>query len=240
MLFSRFWPLWHVKRERMTAHSKKIKWWIAGAVVAALVLLYIFFPPFHKLGNKILGRSEKEYPKPDSLKVDEFEYGTPMDLEGEIIDVPRDSLLDSLMIADSTLNAGMVMPVDGPAPTPIPGFGDVPLPPEPTDDNLPVAGRGAPLVTPSTIVDDVEHNEASNAALNAKLTSCRKNYNKLIEMYNEFVASPSSEMQAAGAKRKSELLTELSQLMKAAESVNDDKCMEETAGMRRKVNTMKF
>ena len=74
----------------MTAQNKKIAWLIAGTVIAVLVLLYIFVPPVHRFGNRLLGRSEKTYPKPDSLKVDEFEYGVPQDLKGEIIDVPRD------------------------------------------------------------------------------------------------------------------------------------------------------
>ena len=199
------------------------------------MLLYIFCPPVHKLGNKLLGRSEKEYPKPDSVKVDEFEYGVPQDLQGEIIDVPRDSMLDSLMLADTLL-----MPIDGPAPTPVPGFGDGDLPPMPSDDDLPI--KIAP-VKPENMpagLEEIEHYASSNASVNAKLTSCRDNYKKLHDLYSEFVAHPTSEYKEIGAKRKKELLDELSQLMKAAQGVNDDNCLEETAALRREVNKMKF
>ncbi len=220
----------------MTARNKKLAWWIAGTVIAVLVLSYIFIPPVHKLGDKLLGRSEKEYPKPDSLKVDEFEYGAPQDLKGEIIDVPRDSLLDSLMLADTTL-----MPVDGPPPAPIPGFGDnEQLPPMPSDSDLPI--KIAP-VKPENMpisIDDIEHYVSSNASVNAKLTACRENYKKLHDLYSEFVTHPTSEYQEVGTKRKKELLDQLSQLMKAAQSANDSNCEEETAALRREVNKMKF
>ena len=219
----------------MTARNKKKIWWTVGAVAAVLVLLYIFCPPVHKFGNKLLGRSEKEYPKPDSVKVDEFEYGVPQDLQGEIIDVPRDSLLDSLMLADTTL-----MPIDGPAPTPVPGFGDGELPPMPSEDDLPI--KIAPVKPENMPVglEEIEHYVSSNASVNAKLSSCRDNYKKLHDLYSEFVAHPTSEYKEIGAKRKKELLDELSQLMKAAQAVNDDNCLEETADLRREVNKMKF
>lgn len=220
---------------RMTARNKKIAWWTVGTVVTVLVLLYIFCPPVHKFGNKLLGRSEKEYPKPDSLKVDEFEYGVPQDLHGEIIDVPRDSLLDSLMLADTTLR-----PVDGPAPTPVPGFGEDDLPPMPSENDLPI--KIAPVKPENMPLDleEIEHYASSNASVNAKLSACRDNYKKLCDLYGEFVAHPTKEYQEVGAKRKKELLDQLSQLMKAAQSANDSNCEEETAALRREVNKMKF
>ena len=204
-------------------------------MVAVLVLSYIFIPPVHKLGNKLLGRSEKEYPKPDSLKVDEFEYGTPQDLKGEIIDVPRDSLLDSLMLADTTL-----MIVDGPAPTPVPGFGDGELPPMPSDNDLPIKIAPVKPEDMPASLDEIEHYAASNAAVNSRLTSCREKYRNLQDLYCEFVAHPTVEYKETGVKRKKELLDALSQLMKAAQSANDSNCEEETAALRREVNKMKF
>lgn len=219
----------------MTARNKKITWWTIGAVAAVLVLLYIFCPPVHKFGNKLLGRNEKEYPKPDSVKVDEFEYGVPQDLKGEMIEVPRDTLLDSLMLADT-----MLMPVEGPPPTPVPGFGDEELPPMPSDNDLPI--KIAP-VKPENMpisLDEIEHYASANASVNAKLTTCRDNYKKLHDLYSEFVAHPTSELKEIGDKRKKELLGQLSQLMKAAQSVNDSNCEEETAALRREVNKMKF
>ncbi|MBO4721935.1 MAG: hypothetical protein J5629_03270 [Muribaculaceae bacterium] len=219
----------------MTARNKKKIWWAIGAVSAVLVLLYIFCPPVHKFGNKLLGRSEKEYPKPDSVKVDEFEYGVPQDLQGEIIDVPRDSLLDSLMLADTTL-----MPIDGPAPTPVPGFGDGDLPPMPSEDDLPIKIAPVKPENMPVSLEEIEHYASSNASVNSKLSSCRDNYKKLHDLYSEFVMHPTSEYKEIGAKRKKDLLDELSQLMKAAQGVNDDNCLEETADLRREVNKMKF
>lgn len=219
----------------MTARNKKIAWWIAGAVVAVLVLLYLFCPPVHKFGNKLLGRSEKEFPKPDSVEVDEFEYGTPQDLKGEIIDVPRDSLLDSLMLADTTM-----MPIDGPAPTPVPGFGDGELPPMPSEADLPVKIAPVKPEDMPASLDEIEHYASSNATVNSRLTSCREKYRSLHDLYSEFVAHPTVEFKEVGTKRKKELLDALSQLMKAAQSANDSNCEEETAALRREVNKMKF
>jgi len=219
----------------MTAQNKKIAWSIAGTVIAVLVLLYIFVPPVHRFGNRLLGRSEKTYPKPDSLKVDEFEYGVPQDLKGEIIDVPRDSLLDSLMLADTTLR-----PVEGPPPTPVPGFGDGELPPMPSENDLPIKIAPVKPENMPVSIDEIEHFASSNASVNAKLTTCRDNYKKLHDLYNEFVAHPTREYQEVGAKLKKELLGQLSQLMKAAQGANDSNCEEETAALRREVNKMKF
>ena len=219
----------------MTAQNKKITWWTVGAVAAVLVLLYIICPPVHKFGNKLLGRSEKEYPKPDSLKVDEFEYGVPQDLQGEIIDVPRDTLLDSLMLGDSILR-----PIDGPPPTPVPGFGDGDLPPMPSEDDLPIKITPVKPENMPIGLDEIEHYASSNAAVNTKLASCRDNYKKLHDLYSEFVIHPTSEYKEIGTQRKKDLLNDLSQLMKAAQSANDDNCLEETAALRREVNKMKF
>ncbi len=219
----------------MTARNNKITWWTVGTAVVVLVLLYMFCPPVHKFGNKLLGRSEREYPKPDSVKVDEFEYGTPMDLQGEVIDVPRDSLLDSLMLADSLL-----IPVDGPLPTQVPGFGDGELPPMPDDTDLPI--KIAPVKPENMPVglEEIEHYASANTTVNSKLTVCRENYKKMHELYTEFVAHPTVEYKEIGVKRKKELLDQLSQLMKAAQSANDSNCEEETAALRREVNKMKF
>ena len=220
----------------MTARNKKIAWSIVGAVVAVLLLSYFFCPPVHKFGNKLLGRSEKEYPKPDSVKVDEFEYGIPADLEVETIDVPRDSLLDSLMLADTTLLA-----VDGPPPAPIPGFGDeAQLPPMPSDNDLPIKISPAKPEDMPASLDEIEHTVSSNASLNAKLNACRDNYSTLQTMYGQLVAAPTSESKDTFAKRKKELLDALSQLMKAAQSANDSDCQEEIAELRREVNKMKY
>lgn len=221
---------------RMTARDKKIAWWCIGAVVAALVLLYIFCPPVHKFGNKLLGRSEKEFPKPDSVKVDEFEYGAPKDLQGEIIDVPRDSLLDSLLLADTT-----AMIVDGPPPAPIPGFGDEEqLPPMPSDNDLPIKITPIKPENMPVAIEEIEHYDSENASLNAKLTDCRDYYKKLHEFYSQFVATPTTESKEVVIKGKKELLDALSQLMKAAQSLNDSNCEEEIAALRREVNKMKY
>ena len=47
-------------------------------------------------------------------------------------------------------------------------------------------------------------------------------------------------MQELGAKRKEELLTDLTQLMKLSQKNNDDAGMEEAADLRREVNKMNF
>lgn len=208
----------------------------------ALVLLYFFCPPVHKWGNSVLGRNEKEFPKPDTTRVDEYEYGVPVEeIEGEVIDVPRDSLLDSLILADSSLTAGMVRPVDGPPPGHVPGFGEGPLPPAPSEDDLPTVAseRTIPTVVPA-IIDEIEQHTSSNAQVSNKMAAARNNYNKLLDLYNEFVKKPTSEMQEIGSKRKEELLKELSQLMKASQAANDDAGMEEAADLRREVNKMRF
>jgi len=228
----------------MKAREKKILWSIAGATLVALLLLYFFCPPVHKWGNSLLGRNEREIPKPDTTNVDEYEYGVPVEeIKTETIDVPRDSLLDSLFLSDSTV-AGMVHPVPGPPPSHVPGFGEGPLPPAPSDDDLPTTAEASkesatPAVTP-VVIDEIEQHTSSNATLNNKMTACRSNYTKLVDLYNEYVKKPTTEMQEIGAKRKDSLLKELSQLMKAAQKANDDAVMEEVADIRRQVNKMKF
>ena len=61
-----------------------------------------------------------------------------------------------------------------------------------------------------------------------------------MDLYNEFAKKPTVEMQELGAKRKEELLTDLTQLMKLSQKNNDDAGMEEAADLRREVNKMNF
>lgn len=225
----------------MTARNKKILWGIVGATFVALVLLYIFCPPVHKWGNALLGRNEKDLPRPDTTKVDEFEYGRPVEeIEVETIDVPHDSLLDSLALADSLLAAGIVKPVEGPPPTHVPGFGEGPLPPAPSTDDIPsTAKEDLQEVTP-VVVSELEQHVSTVGAVNSKINSCRSKYNKLLDLYKEFAKKPTVEMQEIGAKRKEELLNDLTQLMKLSQKNNDDAGMEEAADLRREVNKMIF
>lgn len=225
----------------MTARNKKIMWWSAGAIVVALVLLYLFCPPVHKWGNTLLGRNEKELPKPDTTKVDEFEYGRPVEeIEVETIDVPRDSMLDSLAKADSILAAGLVRPLDGPPPTHVPGFGEGPLPPAPSTDAVPnTTEEGMQQVTPAT-VGDLELEPSSIAVVNNRINMCRNKYNKLVDLYEEWAKRPTAEMQEIGIKRKEELLTDLTMLMKLSQKHNDEEGMEAAADLRREVNKMNF
>jgi hypothetical protein len=225
----------------MTARNKKIMWWSAGAIVVALVLLYLFCPPVHKWGNTLLGRNEKELPKPDTTKVDEFEYGRPVEeIEVETIDVPRDSMLDSLAKADSILAAGLVRPLDGPPPTHVPGFGEGPLPPAPSTDAVPnTTDEGMQQVTPAT-VGDLELKPSSIAVVNNRINMCRNKYNKLVDLYEEWAKRPTAEMQEIGIKLKEELLTDLTMLMKLSQKHNDEEGMEAAADLRREVNKMNF
>ncbi len=225
----------------MTARNKKIMWWSAGAIVVALVLLYLFCPPVHKWGNTLLGRNEKELPKPDTTKVDEFEYGRPVEeIEVETIDVPRDSMLDSLAKADSILAAGLVRPLDGPPPTHVPGFGEGPLPPAPSTDAVPnTTEEGMQQVTPAT-VGDLELKPSSIAVVNNRINMCRNKYNKLVDLYEEWAKRPTAEMQEIGIKLKEELLTDLTMLMKLSQKHNDEEGMEAAADLRREVNKMNF
>ncbi len=216
-------------------------WWSAGAIVVALVLLYLFCPPVHKWGNTLLGRNEKELPKPDTTKVDEFEYGRPVEeIEVETIDVPRDSMLDSLAKADSILAAGLVRPLDGPPPTHVPGFGEGPLPPAPSTDAVPnTTEEGMQQVTPAT-VGDLELKPSSIAVVNNRINMCRNKYNKLVDLYEEWAKRPTAEMQEIGIKLKEELLTDLTMLMKLSQKHNDEEGMEAAADLRREVNKMNF
>lgn len=225
----------------MTARNKKILWWIVGATVASIILLYIFCPPVHKWGNALLGRSEKDLPKPDTTMVDEYEYGTPVEeLEVETLDVPRDSLLDSLMMADSIMGAAEVKPIEGPPPAHIDGFGEGPLPPSPSTKVVP--GRtqeDMQQVTPMAVAD-MEQFVSENVAVNNKIKACRASYNRLMAVYKEFAKMPTAALQEQGAKLKEAMLTELTQLMNLAKTKNDDIGMEAAAEMRREVNKMQF
>lgn len=225
----------------MTSRNKIIYGWIAVAAVVALVLLYIFCPPVHHWGNALLGRDEKGLPKPDTTRVDEFEYGRPVEeVEIEKIDVPHDSLLDSLALADSLLTAGIVKPVDGPPPTHVPGFGEGPLPPAPSADDVPGTSKEELQEVTPVVATELEQHVSTVGAVNSKIVACRTKYNKLVDLYKEFAKKPTVEMQELGAKRKEELLTDLTQLMKLSQKNNDDAGMEEAADLRREVNKMNF
>lgn len=209
--------------------------------MAALVLLYIFCPPVHRWGNVLLGRNEKDLPKPDTTKVDEFEYGRPVEeIEVEKIDVPHDSLLDSLALADSLLTAGIVRPVDGPPPTHVPGFGEGPLPPAPSADDVPGTSKEDLQEVTPVVVGDLEQHVSTVSAVNSKINSCRSKYNKLVDLYKDFAKNPTVEIQELGAKRKEDLLNDLTQLMKLSQKNNDDAGIEEAADLRREVNKMNF
>lgn len=226
----------------MTAKNKKILGYIAGATVAALVLLYIFCPPVHKWGNSLLGRNEKEIPKPDTTNVDnEYEYGQPVEeIEVETLDVPRDSMLDSLALADSLLAAGIVRPIDGPPPTHVPGFGEEPPPPAPSVDDVPGTTKEAMQEVTPIDLNEMEQHVSPIATVNSKIKACRVKYNKLLDIYGEFAKKQTVEIQELGLKRKEELLNDLTQLMKLAQKNNDDEGMEEAADLRREVNKMNF
>lgn len=225
----------------MTTRNKKILWWIVGATVATMVLLYVFCPPVHNWGNALLGRNEKALPKPDTTATNEYEYGVPVEsFEVETIDVPRDSLLDSLKMADSIMAAAEVKPLSGPPPTHIEGFGEGPLPPAPSKNQVP--GRtqeDMQEVTPMSLTD-LEAHESENAAVNNKIKACRASYNKLMAVYAQFSKMPTAALQEQGAKLKEALLKDLTALMNLSKTKNDDMGMEEAADLRREVNKMQF
>lgn len=225
----------------MTARNKKILWWTGGAVIAVLVLLYIFCPPVHRLGNALLGRNEKELPQPDTLKTDDYEYGRPVEeLEVETIEVPKDSLLDSLMLTDSLVANGIVKPIVGPPPAHVEGFGEGPLPPAPSVDDLPNTSKEAMQEITPVAYTELEPFESTNSVVSNKIRTCRSSYNKLVKLYNDFTKTPTAELQEQGAKRKEDMLNELTQLMKLSQAKNDDAGMEEAANLRREVNKMNF
>ena len=232
----------------MTSKNKEILWYIAGATIVVLVALYLFVPPVHSWVNSVIGREEKSFPKPNSGNDVEYEYGTPVeDIEGERIDVPRDSLLDSLLMADTTL-VGVVRPVDGPAPAHVEGFGEGPLPPAPSEDNLPNKNELSPEeqaqlenIAPSVEdILDIERHSSSNPAVNKKIAECRLAFDKLISAYREYQTEPSPKLKTEGAKQKEALLKSLTQLMKLSQTKNDDAGMEEAADLRREVNKVEF
>ena len=94
-------------------------------------------------------------------------------------------------------------------------------------------------VTP-VVVTELEQHVSTVGAVNSKIVACRTKYNKLVDLYKEFAKKPTVEMQELGAKRKEELLTDLTQLMKLSQKNNDDAGMEEAADLRREVNKMNF
>ena len=226
---------------QMTARNKKILWMIAVATVVALVLLYILCPPVHRWGNSLLGRNEKELPKPDTTRVEEYEYGTPVEeITAETIDVPRDSVLDSLMRAD-TIPPGIANPVQGPAPAHVPGFGEGPLPPSPNVNSVPdVNGDNTAADNAESQVEEIEIHTSENPAVNAKIMECREAFNRLGALFAEYGTTPTPKLKADGAKQKDALLKELTKLMKLSQASNDEAGMEEAADLRREVNKMIF
>lgn len=236
----------------MTQKNKKILWSIVGATVVALLAMYMFVTPVHNWINSVIGRNERAYPKPDNSSEAEYEYGAPVEkIEGEIIDVPRDSILDSLLRAD-TATMGVVNPLDGPAPGHVEGFGEGPLPPAPSEDNLPNKDGDLNEVDEKELeqlehmvptleeIVEIEQHTSSNAAVNKKIVACRNAFNKLLECYREYKTNPTPKLKADGKKQKDALLVALSQLMKLSQTNNDEAGMEEAADLRREVNKMEF
>jgi hypothetical protein len=232
----------------MTSKNKKILWYIAGATLVALVAMYIFVPPVHNWVNSVIGRDEKGFPQPNQGDTVEYEYGTPVEsIEGERIEVQRDSLLDSLVMADTTL-AGVVVPVDGPPPAHVEGFGEGPLPPAPSEDNLPTKNELTPEeqaqlegIMPSVEdIMEIEKHTSDIPAVNKKIAECRLAFDKLLGTYREYQTEPSTKLKAEGSKQKESLLKALTQLMKLSQTKNDEAGMEEAADLRREVNKMEF
>lgn len=225
----------------MTRRNKKIMWWSGGAAIATLILLYVFCPPFQRWSNHLLGKNEKELPKPNNVTNNEYEYGRPVEeLDVETLDIPKDSLLDSLLMADSIMGAAQVKPIDGPPPAHVEGFGEEPLPPMPSPKDVPGRTKeDLQEVTPSP-AGELEQHVSEYAAVNNKIKSCRMSYNRLLGVYREFAKTPTAALQEQGLKLKENLLNELTQLMKLSQSKNDDAGMEEAADLRREVNKMQF
>lgn len=238
----------------MSDKNKKILWSIAGATVVALLAMYIFVKPVHKWVNTLIGKNEKSYPQPEKNKGGgdaEYEYGAPVEnIEGEIIDVPRDSILDSLLRADTAM-VGVVRPIDGPAPAHVEGFGEGPLPPAPSEENMPnKAGESEAdekeleqlenMLPSLEEIVDIEQHTSTNPAVSKKIVACRNAYNKLVACYKEYRAEPTAKLKADGKKQKEALLNSLSQLMKLSQANNDEAGMEEAADLRREVNKMEF
>lgn len=229
----------------MTSRNKKILWSIAGATVVTLAMLYFFYPPVHNWINSVIGRNENTIPKPGNTG-EEYEYGRPVEeLEAEKIEIQRDSLLDSLINADTTLTAGVVRPIDGPQPTHVQGFGEGPLPPAPTEDNMPIKNPDEQnpdeQLNEGNELIEIEQHVSENAAINKKIVECREAYNKLHETYKEYVANPTPKLKYDGNKQKEAVLKMLTQLMKLAQTNGDDEAgLEEAADLRREVNKMLF
>lgn len=234
----------------MTRKNKKILWSIAGATVAALIIMYLFVTPVHNWVNSVIGKKENTLPKPGDSSSAEFEYGKPVEvIETETIDVPRDSILDSLMRAD-TAHVGVVRPIDGPQPAHVEGFGEGPLPPAPTEENIPnkEALDNPELNAPTGQVDpnnpeeivEIEQHTSENPAINKKIVACRAAFDKLLATYNTYRQAPTPKLKADGIKQKDLLLKSLTQLMKLSQASNDEPGMEEAADLRREVNKMEF
>lgn len=233
----------------MTSRNKKILWSIAGATVVALVAMYFCVPPVHNWINSVIGRNEKAIPKPGEAGEAEYEYGTPSEvIEREIIDVPRDSILDSLMKAD-TAHVGVVRPIDGPQPAHVEGFGEGPLPPAPTEENMP--GKNdtenteelQQLEQMQPVVEDIaeiEQHSSENPVINKKIVACRAAFNKLLATFRTYQSEPTPKLKADGMKQKDMMLKSLTQLMKLSQENNDEAGMEEAADLRREVNKMEF
>ncbi len=243
----------------MTQRNKKILWSILGVTLATLAGLYIFVPAVHNWVNDLIGVNDKAFPTPNSKDDVEYEYGIPTEsLNTEKLEMPRDSLLDSLIHADTTITAGVVNPVEGPQPGHVEGFGEGPLPPKPTDDNLPNRTPEAPqgqeqVVTPeqmeqleinnntpplSTI--DLDMHMSHNTVINKKIQECHNGYEKLLSMYNEYQSAPTPTLKEEGTKLKENLLKSLTQLMDMSNEKNDTEGQEEAGQLRREVNKMEF
>lgn len=239
----------------MTRKNKQILWSIVGVTLATLIGLYLFVPAVHNWFNDLIGSEEKMYPTPESSDNVEYEYGIPTEtLETEKLDIPRDSILDSLIHADSTLTAGVVKPIDGPQPAHVEGFGEGPLPPKPTDENLPVrktdeqqeqnlTPEQVEQVEQATPVGDaieLELHTSNILEVNNKMIECRNAYNELYKIYNEYLNSPTPKLKEEGQKQKDNLLEALSKLMDLANKNNDPEGQEESGQLRREVNKMAF
>ncbi len=240
----------------MTRRNKNILWSVVGVTVATLIALYLFVPAVHNWVNDLIGNNEKMYPTPGSSDNVEYEYGIPVEnLETEKLDIPRDSILDSLIHADSTFTAGVVKPVEGPQPTHVEGFGEGPLPPKPTDENMPIKKdeqNPDQALTPEQIEQmeqattpvgdaiELELHTSTNLDVNNKMIECRNAYNVLYKVYNEYKSTPTPKLKAEGIKQKENLIESLTQLMDIANKNNDIEGQEESGQLRREVNKMVF
>ena len=241
----------------MTQRNKKILWSILGATLVTLAGLYIFVPAVHNWVNGLIGVNNKQLPTPNSNDDVDFEYGVPAEsLTTEKLDMPRDSLLDSLIRADSTVTAGVVNPVDGPQPSHVEGFGEGPIPPQPTEENMPNTSPetqgNEPIATPGQLeqleIDrtpplstiDLEMHMSHNTAVNKKIQECHNAYEKLFSMYSEYQSAPTPKLKDEAIKVKEGLMKSLTQLMDLSNEKGDTDGMEEAGQLRREANKMEF